>query len=172
MNPFSDTLNFFARSEVSLYIFWLLLFTIAIEFLILRADASERRSTRLWMWSGSVFVLGVLAFVFWLPDVRAPLGGLTKYVFWVGALTSIFIAAFNLRRSPDQRTRDVRWLWVLRFLIAGLPAYLQGFTNKASGAIYVFWVLLLSGIYIGLYHLRRDSNQRTCRTGGCGRRVC
>jgi uncharacterized membrane protein YphA (DoxX/SURF4 family) len=161
MNPFFDTLSFFARGEVSLYIFWLLLLTIAIEFLILRSDASRQASTRLWTAAVFAFVLGGLAIVFWLPGVTAPLGGLTRYVFWVVLLASTIIAVINLRRSADQRTRDVRWLWVLRLLIAGLPVYSQGFTNKASGAIYVFWVLLLAGIYIGLYYLRYDSQQRT-----------
>lgn len=160
MNPFSDTLSFFARAEVSLYIFWLLLLTIAIEFLILRVDTLQRPSTKRWMWVGSLFVLCLLALVFWMPDVSAPLGGLTRYVFWACLLASIAIAAVNLRRSADQRIRVVRWLWVLRLLIAGLPAYLQGFTNKPSGAIYVFWLLLFAGIYIGVYNLRYDSEQR------------
>jgi hypothetical protein len=161
MNPFSDTLYFFARGEVSLYIFWLLLFTIAIEFLILRADTLQRASTRVWLWAASVFAFGLLAVVFWMPDVSAPLGGLTRYVFWVCLLASIAVAAISLRRRADQRTRVVRWLWVLRLLIAALPAYLVGFTNKQAGAIYVFWVLLLAGIYIGLYNLRYESEQRT-----------
>lgn len=161
MNPFSDTLSFFARGEVSLYIFWLLLLTIAIEFLMLRVDTLQRASTRLWVWAGSVFVLGLLAFVFWMPDVSAPLGGPTRYVFWVCLLASVAIAAINMRRSEDQRTRVVRWLWVLRLLIAALPAYLLGFTNRQAGAIYVFWLLLLAGVYIGLYNLRYDSAQRS-----------
>ncbi len=52
-------------------------------------------------------------------------------------------------------------MWAVRLLLAALPAYLQGFTNKQAGAIYVFWLLLLAGIYIGLYSLRYDSAQRT-----------
>jgi len=161
MNPFSDTLSFFARGEVSLYILWLLLLTIAVEFLIVRTDSAQRRGARIWTWAASIFVLGLLAFVFWMPDVSAPLVGLTKYVFWLCLLLAALIAIVNLRRSPDQRQRSVVWLWVLRVLIAGLPAYLQGFTNKAAGAVYVFWLLLLAGIYIGLYDLRNDSAQRT-----------
>ena len=160
MNPFSDTLSFFARSEISLYIFWLLLLTIAVEFLILRSDPLQRASTRRWMWVGSLFVLGLPALVLWMAGVGAPLGGLTRYVFWLCLLASIAIAAISLRRSADQRTSFVRWLWVLRLLIAALPAYVQGFTNKPSGAIYIFWLLLFAGIYIGLFNLRYDSEQR------------
>jgi uncharacterized membrane protein YphA (DoxX/SURF4 family) len=161
MNPFSDALSFFARAEISLYIFWLLMLTIAIEFLILRADTLQRSGTRRWTWTATVLVLGLLAFVFWLPDVSPPLGGPTRYVYWICLLAAIVIAAVNLRRSPEQRTGGVRWLWVLRLLIAALPAYLLGFTNKQAGAIYVFWLLLLGGIYIGLYNLRYDSEERT-----------
>lgn len=161
MNPFSDTLSFFARGELSLYIFWLLLLTIAIEFLILRAGASERPTTRRWIWTGSVLVLGVLAFVLWQPGVSTPLGGPPKYIFLTCLLASILIAAINLRRPADQRARGVRWLWALRLLVAVLPAYMQGFTNKQAGAIYVFWLLLLAGVYVGLYNLRHDPAQRT-----------
>ena len=160
MNPFSDTLSFFARGEVSLYILWLLLLTIAVEFLILRADTLQRATTQRWIWVGSLFVLCLLALVFWMSGVSAPLDGVTRYIFWSGLLASIAIAAISLRRIADQRTRVGRWLWVLRLLIAALPAYVQGFTNKPSGAIYVFWLFLLAGIYIGLFNLRYDSEQR------------
>jgi uncharacterized membrane protein YphA (DoxX/SURF4 family) len=165
MNPFSDTLIFFARSEQSLFIFWLLLLTVAVEFLILRVDTSQRGSTRLWVWAGAMFILGLLAIMFWMPDAGAQLGGLTKYVFWVCLLASIAIAAVSVRRKPDQRSGAVRWLWVLRVFTAGLPVYQVGFTNKAAGAIYVFSLLLLAGIYVGLYNLRYEPEQRTAARG-------
>src|SRR5258708_32140418 len=128
MNPFSDTLDFFARGEVSLYIFWLLLVTIAVEFLILRSDTEQRASTSRWVWAGWMFALGLLALVFWMPGVSAPLGGLTKYGFWLCLLAAVAIAIVNLRRSAGHRAPSVRWLWVLGPLYAGLPAYLLGFT--------------------------------------------
>jgi uncharacterized membrane protein YphA (DoxX/SURF4 family) len=161
MNPFSDTLAFFARGEVSLYIFWLLLATIALEFLILRSDAEQRARPGRSVWAGWIVTLGLLALVFWMPGVSAPLRGLTKYVFWLCLLAAVAIGVVNLRRNADQRAANVRWIWVLRLLIAALPACLLGFTNKQAGAIYVFWLLLLAGIYIALYNHRYDREQRT-----------
>src|SRR5262249_17432859 len=57
--------------------------------------------------------------------------------------------------------RSIALLWVLRLLIAVVPPFLQGFTNKQAAAIYVFCMLLLAGIYIGLYNIRCDAQQRT-----------
>ncbi|HLG13371.1 MAG TPA: hypothetical protein VJH03_02455 [Blastocatellia bacterium] len=156
MNPFSDTLNFFLRGELPLHILWLLLLTIAIEFVIVRRDSDASAARRRSMWVGSIVVLALLAYALGWPK----LGGIVNYLLWVCLLASLAAAGLISRRREKAKL-GVVVLWVIRAMAAIVPAVAIGFTHPAGAMVYLLWMLVAASVYIALLNLHRDPGQRT-----------